>query len=295
MYTDYVNRNQANCFFKFVSLSARKRNKQIKNILQLLKPKHIATDTINTDTINLEKVRWREYWNLTRSRFANSIGGYGSGMSVFMIDLSFRTHWSTPRLGSTQSFLYSAKEIASFSSRSSSLCTKMLFITFHKLLHEYMEYMINVMNVQHNKWRWNCFIVSIKSYKSYNSKITIKDLYNFNTIFMGWDFNCYKSLTFWIRGIRCAFWPRDSIDIFCSMLQRNRIKKLYKVQDWFLYHYEISFINTRTVNIINSLTSGDISCQFPFSVRVTCYTLVNTQHSTMVNIVMKQKKILMLR
>jgi len=45
------------------------------------------------------------------------------------------------------------------------------------------------------------------------------------------DLNRYKSLTFWIGGIGRAFWSRDSIDIFCSVLQRDRIKKLYKVQN----------------------------------------------------------------
>lgn len=149
------------------------------------------------------------------------------------------------------------------------------------------------MNIQHYKWR-NCLIVGIKSYqKSYNYKITIKDLYNFNIIWVG---NCYKSLTFWIRGIGRAFWSWDSIDIFYSMLQRNHIKKIIQGTRWICYYENFVFKTNnkwRMINITNLLTSGDISCQFPFSVRVTCYTLVNTQHSTMVNIVMK--KILMLR
>lgn len=45
-------------------------------------------------------------------------------------------------------------------------------------------------------------------------------------IFMSWNFNRYKisRLTFWIGRIGRAFWARDSIDIFCSVLQRERIE-----------------------------------------------------------------------
>lgn len=114
--------------------------------------------------------------------------------------------------------------------------------------------------------------------------------YNFSIIFVGWDFNRYKSFTFWIGGIGCTFWSWDNIDIFCSVLHKKIVLKNYT-------RYKIDFLlsswnfvsNQNENDIANSLTSGDISCQFPFCVRVTCYTLVNTQHSTTVNTFMKQK------
>lgn len=64
-----------------------------------------------------------EHWlgKRTRARITSPVRGYRSGVWILVIRIAFRSNRSASRLRSTQPFLYRAKEISTFSSRSSPL------------------------------------------------------------------------------------------------------------------------------------------------------------------------------
>lgn len=105
------------------------------------------------------------------------------------------------------------------------------------------------------------------------------------------DFDYYKNLTFWIRGIRRTFWSWGSADILRSVLQRICIRKLYKMQTKIDFSLSSgNFIYQDENDIIRIHLPPGISLASFHSPSERPVTLVNTQHSTMVNILIKKKR-----